>query len=1289
VEQQDRQAVARARAGKPVLTPGQRRNALRNVGFQTASEYETGVQSYAKSRPKYSPRRQRIEHLIDAAHYGWIHPTKIAAEYKRMRLTPQEQRLIERESARRSTPGPDIGGAVIGLTKKAMQESRGRYVGSPREAIRQDIHNARTATEAFTGIDPRHPRSHGDIWLAANAALLAPGALVKGPQAALRATEAARAARGAEGALGVSRGLRELPRVVPGTATHVFKEAKSAAKLRARLNPRWAKSGEQENVRLKRGGHHVLGRITPQAWVKRADHVNSPEEVKALGKWYSTVRPLFEEVFGPDAENILRGFGASQANASPTTGMENVLKVVDKLRAGKRITSREISTVVKSIEQGVKGEPISKGIAAKLSDFIDSVQASPTRTWMGHAVEGGKPTAIDVHALRDLGWVDKRLISRLEAKGLKKGVHFKVDSRGVATGGRYENAVRQYQAITDHANKIRWHGRSDWTPAEIQAIGWGTIQKFHGVTPEDLPLAIERLTRRYSVPSATADALHQTATELGGYVTHAENGVVSVVASAKKMREIGAALAREPGAARVTWLKNKGAARHWQITLPHDAPWQTLEQLHGMGFTEMHKVGDHLVLIAPKKGVNFTTAHRLAEAADGSGGPIQLEEFGARGARARAAVQRNILGGGADLDAGVLAAIEKGAGRRLPRGGDGLNVGINFGFERGGEHGLLPDAVRAVGRRLRGEERGQLGGAAEDLPPELPVHGPRTLEDEMAQAIQKPMKSVRRRQQAGYTPARAEKFARASEAYHAAGGGIAGREAYGRELAGELPKLNFTGTKHLGGGAEMDRLTNKIFDKLGTSPEAYRASGALKKSVLGVVPTDSEIALLERVFPPADVKKAVQLAKGERSKWEVWKDVLQIPRTMQSSGDISGLFRQALPVLTRHPTMWAEAIPESLKGAWSQERFDKWMADLRQKPGFVESTDAGVQYSKTGESFHGGKVVEEAYGSQLAEKLPIVGHSARQYTAFLDDLRLKLWNHLLPGVEADALKAAGKRSFGKLTPNRGLDPEEALGRAHADLARYVNSMTGRGPMPWKLKEAAPLLNAIFFSPRLLSSRFDLLLSPATYMRASPKVRRQAVRSMFQTVATGMGVLYAANQIPGWQVGLNPTSSDFGRIKIGDTRIDIWGGFQPIVKLFAQVKTGKITSSVTGEEEKLGSGKYGSKTDLSILMKFMREKLSPNASFVVDLADEQNVIGQPFKWKNQLWRMAPMLAHDIYETQVYAGPKAPAGVVGGLGALGFSTMTYGSKKARKTLSPRPSGVSSGLSSLPSGLTSKRR
>lgn len=269
--------------------------------------------------------------------------------------------------------------------------------------------------------------------------------------------------------------------------------------------------GRQKNEKVFRtiNGQRVqiIGRITPKEWIKRVVAVvPDVAERTALARWYEQVAPTFERFFGEDAEAILRGFTVSQANASPTSGLQATLRVFDKLKTGQAIDPLEISAVVKSIEKAVEGQHVSKGLAAKLHDFADSIEGKNTRTWMGDDPRGGRPTANDVHAIRDLGYVDKKLAARLrnpEPKALfRKGIDdFQVDSGGSPGTHQYERMREQYEEITDYLNQpdVAFDGRTDWKPAEVQALGWSAIQRVHGAYPENLLDAVANNTRRINL----------------------------------------------------------------------------------------------------------------------------------------------------------------------------------------------------------------------------------------------------------------------------------------------------------------------------------------------------------------------------------------------------------------------------------------------------------------------------------------------------------------------------------------------------------------------------------------------------------------------------------------------------------------------------------------------------------------------------------------------------------------------------------------------------------------------
>jgi len=215
----------------------------------------------------------------------------------------------------------------------------------------------------------------------------------------------------------------------------------------------------------------------------------------------------------------------------------------------------------------------------------------------------------------------------------------------------------------------------------------------------------------------------------------------------------------------------------------------------------------------------------------------------------------------------------------------------------------------------------------------------------------------------------------------------------------------------------------------------------------------------------------------------------------------------------------------------------------------------------------------------------------RAYTMYLNKMRVDLFNRF-----ADSMQ------------ERGLTWENSK-ESYEELSKYINNSTGRGTLGKTLNEAAPLLNSLFFSPRLIASRVNMITNLATmpFRKSVPKeVIRDYYLSMAKFVGVGMVVLGLA-KLNGEDVESDPRSPDFGKIKSGNTRWDIWGGFQQYARLAAVVMTEQKKSSTTGEIRDIDKGNV-KESRLDILSKFGRGKLSPIASIVTDILDKKDIMG---------------------------------------------------------------------------------
>ena len=157
-----------------------------------------------------------------------------------------------------------------------------------------------------------------------------------------------------------------------------------------------------------------------------------------------------------------------------------------------------------------------------------------------------------------------------------------------------------------------------------------------------------------------------------------------------------------------------------------------------------------------------------------------------------------------------------------------------------------------------------------------------------------------------------------------------------------------------------------------------------------------------------------------------------------------------------------------------------------------------------------------------------------------------------------------------------------------------------------------------------------------------------------------GTVLGLAKAGGLDVGIDPRSANFAKIKIGDTRIDMMGGFQQYLRIAGQFMSGKYVSSTTGKEYTLGEG-YRGLNRWEIITRALESKMAPVASFAVDWMKGKDITGEPFSVPKGVGkRFVPMVMQDIYEI---AGDNPELLPLGALGVFGVGLQTYG-PRARK-------------------------
>ena len=452
--------------------------------------------------------------------------------------------------------------------------------------------------------------------------------------------------------------------------------------------------------------------------------------------------------------------------------------------------------------------------------------------------------------------------------------------------------------------------------------------------------------------------------------------------------------------------------------------------------------------------------------------------------------------------------------------------------------------------------------------------------------------------------------------------GEAGARAKLGAVKGPMAKAGWRGIKNKIKQEDIDTLYQMINNSNRISEhEKLAAINGLDRILgeVGTVPTPSQLELLREIYPQQLIKTLLNKRPFLRKMGETVAEVLNVPRAMMATGELSAPLRQGLFFIGR-PKQWLPSFRDMFKYAFSEKAYQGLLKDIKNRPTYRLMRKAKIAITELG-----GKLGsrEEAIISQLPEKIPLFGKvvrgSNRAYSGFLTKLRADVFDDIVK----THTKLGGK-----------IDRKFLHG-----LGDMVNVFTGRGKLSSGLERVAPQLNAMLFSPRLLSSRMALL-NPVFYAKLPPTVRKEALKSLLTFAGLTSSVLMLA-KVGGADVETDPRSSDFAKIKVGKTRYDILGGLQQYLRLAAQLFTGQRKSSTTGVVTNVGEG-YKPLTRAGMIGNFIESKEAPTLSYGVGLLRGQTNFGKEFlPGKEAGLRMIPMMYQDAYDLAVDRGPESLA------------------------------------------------
>ena len=466
--------------------------------------------------------------------------------------------------------------------------------------------------------------------------------------------------------------------------------------------------------------------------------------------------------------------------------------------------------------------------------------------------------------------------------------------------------------------------------------------------------------------------------------------------------------------------------------------------------------------------------------------------------------------------------------------------------------------------------------------------------------------------------------------------------------------------------AKIGRAIQFAIEK-GTRIRAQRRVTNLKKNWKNLTAEDVQAENeAEGAVRPWTVEEVSQIVKNEKTTSEIKDQLGQIfftnesawwnprnaarvlvhannfMRTVFASGDIGVPFRQGIFHTLSDPLLTYTITKESFKAGKSDvfafRMYEKHKALL----GHTTALEDGVVLQ---DPFGSEALSErdEYAKSKLAERIPGIKFSNKLYLTFINSIRT-----------STALQ------FYALNPHANLE-------LRTGIAKYINAITGRA----NIKEGtAETLGHILFAPRYALSKPDAFIR-ASKILANPQYNI-ATRKLVARHAASLAAYYATiahtASLFGFAFGHDIDDPDFGKVVIGNTRLDFMGGYaQPTrtaVRILRQATESSGAADAVGLELNTGPGRA---EPLQILLSFFQMRASPVVSLGYDITMQENIIGEPssvvdWDWNNKvenpIWtRAQTFLMDDIVEAYKEYERVLPALGIGAVGMLGVGATTY--------------------------------
>lgn len=359
--------------------------------------------------------------------------------------------------------------------------------------------------------------------------------------------------------------------------------------------------------------------------------------------------------------------------------------------------------------------------------------------------------------------------------------------------------------------------------------------------------------------------------------------------------------------------------------------------------------------------------------------------------------------------------------------------------------------------------------------------------------------------------------------------------------------------------ADTENLTP--FDRI--SLTNHDKSGAWDKMLRGAAMTPGDVRLI-RKWQPLLAKEA---SKRVPLSTKFWSGLESLLGTLKfGAGFDIQTRRQARWMRGRHPIIFRKAVGRNIAAYISNQYADKMAAETESSPNY--KMEARFSSQKNGLKFlfrHPEVSVDrpEQFTATIPKELPflgkrlkVVGKGAEVVYKYTGGQIGRVHAASMRGF-IDSFNWMQQRLWDQQINNWKQNNIEITPKMLHDLVDFQNTMMGMAKPKTNFGQAVNrVMRPVMWSPSLTWSRVrtpSLMLSNST-------MRTEVAATLGTYIGTAMLYLGAASMLARWWdlddvVEWDTDSSDFGKIKIGNTRWDVFGDGGPYIRAILQAWKG--------------------------------------------------------------------------------------------------------------------------------------